>query len=76
VSCLYWNEAVAAIPAWPRHRVTVPNYTQIYSLPWDAFPSSLKRDVDAYIEHLTGSDLLADLDFRPLRPSSLKSRAY
>jgi len=76
VTCLYWNEAVAAIPAWPKRSVTVPSYVRTYSLPWDAFPSSLKLEVESYIERLSGSDLLADLDFRPLRPSSLRSRAY
>jgi integrase len=76
VTCLCWNEAVATIPTWPKRSVTVPSYVRSYSLPWETFPSSLKREVDAYIERLSGRDLLAELDFRPLKPSSLKSREY
>ena len=76
VTCLYWNQALAAIPAWPRYTVTVPSYVQTYSLSWNAFPLSLRLEKDAYIERLSGSDLLAELDFRPLRPSSLKKKDY
>ena len=32
VSCVYWNQAVTAIPAWPKHLVKVPSYVQTYSL--------------------------------------------
>jgi integrase len=76
VTCVYWNQAMATIPAWPKRAVVVPSYVQTYSLSWDAFPSSLRLEKDAYIERLSGSDLLADLDFRPLRPSSLKKKEY
>ena len=76
VTCVCWNQALAAIPAWPKRAVTVPCYIQTYTLSWDALPTSLRLDKDAYLKRLSGADLLAELDFRPLRPSSLKKKDY
>jgi hypothetical protein len=75
-TCVCWNEALAAIPTWPRTPVEVPCYLETYTLDWDAFPASLKRDADGYLKHLSGEDLLAEVDFRPLRPSSLRKKEY
>src|SRR4051812_35939780 len=33
-ACLAWNKAVDAIAAWPPQRLTVPDYTRTYALPW------------------------------------------
>jgi integrase len=76
VTCVCWNQALAAIPAWPKRAVAVPCYIQTYTLSWDALPTSLRLDKDAYLKRLSGADLLAELDFRPLRPSSLKKKDY
>ena len=71
--CITWNRAAETVPAWPSVKLTVPHYKQSYSLPWDVFPSSLRHDIAAYFERLSGKDILADLDFRPLRPASIQS---
>jgi integrase len=75
-TCTYWNRATEAIPAWPKTRVSVPSYCESYSLPWQAFPASLKSEVDAHVYRLAGTDLLDEIDFRPPKPSSLRSRDY
>ena len=76
----------AARQSWERMRTTCPSWPQIvleavpnskaYSLPWDAFPPSLKAEVDLLLERLAGRDLSDDGPVRPLRPATLKMRAY
>ena len=79
--CIAWNRAADLIAAWPSSRLTVPQYRRSYSLPWDSFPESICTEVQAYFDRLSGKDLLAELDFRPLRPASITTyrtlfRAY
>ena len=71
--CVVWNRAAETIAAWPRSRLTVPQYRNTYSLPWSFFSSTLRNEIAAYLERLSGKDLLAELDFRPLRPASIQS---
>lgn len=72
-ACKLWNKT-AIIPAWPKLIVAVPDYTNTYALPWASFPASLKAEVDRYMERLGGTDILADMDFRPLKPISIAIR--
>jgi integrase len=72
--CMLWNRAAASIDAWPKRQLSVPVYRKTYVLPWSSLPETLKTDFDAYISHLAGGDILEDVDFRPLRPRSLKTR--
>jgi len=79
--CVVWNRAAQTIAAWPPSQLNIPQYRQTYSLPWEVFPSSLRDEIAAYFERLSGKDLLAEFDFRPLRPASIESyrqllRAY
>jgi hypothetical protein len=69
-TCMLWNRAVAAVPAWPRRAFSVPDYQKAYVLPWSTFPASLKSELDAYLDRMAGKDILAEIDFRPLRPKS------
>ena len=69
-----WNHMAAREPHWPGRAVAVPDHGWTFALPWTAFPSSLKTDVDAYLDHLGGRDILAELDFKPLAPASLRTR--
>jgi site-specific recombinase XerD len=73
-TCTLWNRAVAAIPAWPKRVLTVACYRNPYVLPWSVFPGSLKTELDAYLGRLSGKDILAQTDFRPLRPRSIETR--
>jgi integrase len=74
-ACVVWNRAVDTIPNWPQQRLDVPNYRRTYAIPWAVFAPSLKADVDAYLAHLAGTDILDGHDFRPLRPISVRCRA-
>lgn len=75
-SAIAWNRLVATIKTGSVQPVTVPSYSRTYARPWSVFPPSLKVDVEAYLDRLAGKDILAELDFKPLRPASLKTRQY
>ena len=70
----FWNAAVDAHPDWPQQRLTVPDNRPYYALPWEAFPASLKSDVDAWCAWLGGDDPFLERDFNPLRPTSVATR--
>ena len=76
MTCRLWNKAVAEVLGWPQKVVRVPSYTTHYALPWTAFPTSLKLDVEQYLDRQAGADLLLEIDFRPLRQSSIETRRY
>ena len=71
--CVMWNRAAKMFLTLSLAPLTVPQYKIVYSLPWDAFPPSLRDEATAYLARLSGEDLLADGDFRPLRPASIQS---
>ena len=71
--CVSWNRAVHTISTVPLSQLTVPQYKPAYSLPWDVFLPGLRHEVENYLARLSGEDLLADVDFRPLRPASIRS---
>ena len=73
-ACLAWNDCVDAVPGWPGQKVMVPNNRRDYSLDWCAFPESLRIEVDAYIEHLAGNDLLAETATHPASPVTINFR--
>jgi integrase len=74
-ACKVWNSAATTVASWPKQRLSVPDNRKTYVLPWPAFPASLKVDLDAYLDRLAGKDILAELDFRPLKAGSVKTRA-
>lgn len=71
-----WNRLARREPAWPGGPVTVPDYRQTYALPWSVFPISLKAEFDAWKDHQAGTDILAEMDFAPLVPASIKTRTH
>jgi site-specific recombinase XerD len=73
-TCMLWNRAARGYAAWPKQLLTVPDYRDSYILPWSRFPEALKAEFDAYIRHLQGGDILEDVEFKPLRPASIKTR--
>jgi integrase len=73
VACRTWNRISASRQVGSM--VTEPCYVQTYTLPWTAFPLSLKDAADRYLARLTGADLLDDeRDLRPMRASSIAMR--
>jgi integrase len=69
-----WNRCATTQPGWPSVVLVVPDNRDTYAVPWDAFPVSLRREVDAWLTHLGSDDPLAERDFRPLRATSVKTR--
>jgi integrase len=76
MSCKLWNSA-ANVEGWPQATVKVPDYRNLYAVPWAQFPPSLKADLDRHLAHLGAKDILDYTgDFKPLKPISIKSRAH
>ena len=73
-ACLAWNMAVATIAGWPQQRLAVPNHRRIYARSLSAFPESFQSDVENYLVHLTGDDLLDEMAARPASLDTLKGR--
>jgi integrase len=69
-----WNRGMAASSTWPETSLTVPDNRDTYAIPWTDLPASLKADVDAWVDRLAGTDLMADSDFDPLKPASVQTR--
>lgn len=71
-----WERMRATCSSWPQIVLESTPNPMIYSLPWDAFPASLKAEVDLLLERLAGKDLSDEGPSRPLRPATLKMHAY
>jgi integrase len=75
-ACVIWNRVAVANPALTLTAVAVPQLRDTYTLPWSSFSASLQVEVQAYLDYLAGKDILAERDFRPLRPASLFNRDF
>lgn len=73
-ACLSWNRAVETVSGWPKQKVSVPNNKTDYIVPWETFPDSLRTDLEAYLNHLSGTNLLMRRAFKPLKPGSIRTR--
>lgn len=71
-----WEHMRSVCPTWPQVALEKAPNPLTYSLPWDAYPVSLKADVDKFIDHLSGKDFREDSPARPLRPLTLKLRMH
>lgn len=71
-----WERMRVACSSWPQIVLEATPNPMVYSLPWAAFPVSLKVEVDLLLERLAGRDLSEEGPLRPLRPASLKMHAY
>jgi hypothetical protein len=71
-----WNNAAERIPGWPQQRLTVPSRARVFSLPWNAFPSSLETNVEVYLRRAAGLDLGDDHFTRAQRPATIDTRRH
>ena len=69
-----WNKLAMTTRNWPNQTVTVPNYSKVYALGWDRFPASLVGEINAHLDRVAGTDILAQLEGKTLKPSSVKTR--
>ena len=74
--CWGWNRSVERVPGWPQLPIAKLSRKVSYSLPWSAFPASLKADVDRWLMRLAGRDFSDDGPARPARASTLATRDY
>ena len=65
LACRSWNQAVDAVPGWPRRKVAVPEYRDTYELPWSDFPATLKADLNRYLDGGSQAVPLADATYGP-----------
>ena len=71
-----WRAARRSVEGWPRVDFTLPDQRDHWTLPWSAFPASLREDCSAWLNRLAGRDLLEDAPFRPVRPGTLERREW
>jgi hypothetical protein len=76
ITCKTWNTAVHTVPGWPTFQIVRPAARNRWTLPWHAFPASLYEEVQRWLARLSGEDLLEELSFRPVRPSTVQQRDY
>jgi integrase len=69
-----WNYAAERIPGWPQQRLAVPSRQERFTYHWEAFPASLKEDVEAYFDRALGLRLDDDHFTRAQRPSTVVTR--
>jgi integrase len=69
-----WRSAQTTAEGWPRVGFTIPDRRDHWTLPWSAFPASLREDCEAWSDRLAGHDLLDEAPFRPVRPSTVERR--
>lgn len=70
--CLTWNRCAESVAGWPAARLKVPDRRRTYALPVDAYPSSFRKDLEAYLKHRAGQDLFDETARQPARPSTLR----
>ena len=71
-----WNRLCREVEDWPGQAVTATPRRIGYVLPMSAFPVSFQQDVQAYLDRLAGCDPLAEIPFRPVRPSTVVLREW
>lgn len=73
-ACLRWNEAIGKVPGWPQIRLCIPDRRKA-GLPWNAFPPSLREEMQAWLDALSGEDPFDEATpDKPLRPATLRTR--
>ncbi len=59
-TCKLWNNAVEQIPGWPQHKVTLPCFRKLVSLPRADLPEDFWKDFERYRRCRLGQDLTSD----------------
>jgi len=67
LACKFWNLASRQSAKRPMRTVVVPDYRDIYRLPWSAFPASLREDVERYLAGLADRDPMTEMTCGPVR---------
>jgi integrase len=72
-----WNVSVRDVEGWPKLEIPRQQKREIYTLAWEALPSSYRQDVERLIARM-GATSLEDEEGppKPMRPATLKTRTY
>jgi integrase len=72
----YWNDRVRTVPGWPRQLLLEPPSRTLEAFPpWEAYPVSLREEIEAYLDSLTQARKTAKgKRLHPANPSTIKSR--
>jgi integrase len=73
---LAWNRAVQRVAGWPAITIPRQRRRETYTLPWSAFPPSLKQDVDSWLARCSGKDFAEDGPAHPLSEGTVHARDY
>jgi len=72
-----WNRSAGKVEGWPQVTVaTREPDPRSYTLPWSAFPKSLKQDVNAWLLRLSGADFADDGPTKPLSAVTLRAQEF
>ena len=71
-ACLAWNNAAGSLAGWPTQRLTIANRRSDYALPVSTYPDSFAADLDAYLDHLAGTDPFSETARQPSAPITIK----
>src|SRR5262249_15004046 len=70
-----WNENVGIIPGWPSRRLAQPPVKAAVGIAWEAFPASLRRDLDCYLRGLSKiRKTRKGQRIRPLKEATIRTR--
>jgi hypothetical protein len=69
-----WRQAQNAVTDWPKAKLEIPDRRKFWTLPFAAFPESLSRDCEVWLNKLAGRDLLDETTFRPVCAATLALR--
>src|SRR6185437_14590963 len=70
-----WNTAVDTLPGWPAVPLVIADFRRNPSLPWDAFPASLRADVADFLTPRGADPFDLTSDAPVLRASTLQNKA-
>jgi integrase len=69
-----WHRAQGNVPDWPSTVFHVQGRQNRWALPMSALPESFGKDCEVWLDRLSGRDLLDEMQFRPVRPSTVELR--
>lgn len=69
-----WKACEHRVPGWPQVEIESPEDPRRFSLPWEAFPASLRKEVDAFLESRLHPDPLSPDPVPKVRPDTNKGR--